>query len=286
MTGICEGRVVIVTGSGRGLGRAHALELAAQGAKVVVNDLGCELDGSGGGTGPAGEVVDEIRAAGGEAIANGDDVADFDGAARMVSAAIDAFGGLDVVVNNAGLRPRPHVRQRRGGRVGRGGAGAPEGPLRRRPPRRRTLARPGQGRPCGRRPHHQHQQRRGHPGLGGPGRLLGRQGRHRHPHAGAGCGARSVRRHRERPVPRGPHPHDGGRLHRDDGHTGRARRLRRHGTRERLAPRGLAGIDAVGPRHRPDVRGGGRQGRRGHWLAARADRRTRGLAGTRPSWAR
>src|SRR6188508_351144 len=99
MTGICEGRVAIVTGAGRGLGRAHALELARQGAKVVVNDLGCELDGSGGGTGPAGEVVEEIRAAGGEAIANGDDVADFDGAARLVAAAVEAFGDLHVVVN-------------------------------------------------------------------------------------------------------------------------------------------------------------------------------------------
>jgi NAD(P)-dependent dehydrogenase (short-subunit alcohol dehydrogenase family) len=103
MASICDGRVVIVTGSGRGLGRAHALELARQGAKVVVNDLGCELDGSGGGTGPAGEVVEEIRAAGGEAIANGDDVADFDGATRMVQSAIEGFGGLDVVVNNAGF---------------------------------------------------------------------------------------------------------------------------------------------------------------------------------------
>ena len=80
MVGICTGRVVIVTGSGRGLGRAHALELARQGAKVVVNDVGTELDGSGGGTGPAGEVVDAIRSAGGEAVANGDDVADWDGA--------------------------------------------------------------------------------------------------------------------------------------------------------------------------------------------------------------
>ena len=103
MSGICDGRIVIVTGSGRGLGRAHALELARQGARVVVNDLGCELDGTGGGTGPAGEVVEEIKATGGEAIANGDDVADFDGAARMVQAAIDAFGGLDVIVNNAGF---------------------------------------------------------------------------------------------------------------------------------------------------------------------------------------
>ena len=103
MSGICDGRIAIVTGAGRGLGRAHALELARQGARVVVNDLGCELDGSGGGSGPAGEVVEEIRAAGGEAIANGDDVADFAGAERLVRAAIDGFGGLDVVVNNAGF---------------------------------------------------------------------------------------------------------------------------------------------------------------------------------------
>ncbi len=103
MTGICDGRVALVTGAGRGLGRAHTLELARQGARVVVNDLGCELDGTGGGTGPAGEVVTEVRAAGGEAIANGDDVADFDGAARMVRAAIEAFGDLHVVVNNAGF---------------------------------------------------------------------------------------------------------------------------------------------------------------------------------------
>ncbi|HLT15725.1 MAG TPA: SDR family oxidoreductase [Acidimicrobiales bacterium] len=101
--GICEGRVVIVTGAGRGLGRAHALELGRQGAKVVVNDLGCELDGTGGGTGPAGEVVEEIRAAGGEAVANGDDVADFDAAARIVQTALDAFGELHAVVNNAGF---------------------------------------------------------------------------------------------------------------------------------------------------------------------------------------
>ena len=103
MVGICTGRVVIVTGSGRGLGRAHALELARQGAMVVVNDVGTELDGSGGGSGPAGEVVEAIRTAGGEAIANGDDVADWDGSGRLVQAAIDAFGDLHAVVNNAGI---------------------------------------------------------------------------------------------------------------------------------------------------------------------------------------
>ncbi len=103
MAGICDGRVVIVTGAARGLGRAHALEFARQGASVVVNEVGVELDGSGGSTGPAGEVVDEIRAMGVKAIANGADVADFEAAAGLVGAAIDEFGRLDVVVNNAGI---------------------------------------------------------------------------------------------------------------------------------------------------------------------------------------
>src|SRR5438270_8755066 len=103
MSGICDGRVVIVTGAGRGIGRGHAIEFARQGAKVVVNDLGAEVDGSGGSTGPAGEVVDEIRAAGGEAVANGDDVSDWEGAQRLINTAVETFGGLDVLVNNAGI---------------------------------------------------------------------------------------------------------------------------------------------------------------------------------------
>jgi NAD(P)-dependent dehydrogenase (short-subunit alcohol dehydrogenase family) len=101
--GICDGRVVIVTGAGRGLGRAHALEFARQGASVVVNDIGVELDGTGGGSGPAGEVVAEIRKAGGQAIANGADVADWAQAAELVKSALAAFGRLDAVVNNAGF---------------------------------------------------------------------------------------------------------------------------------------------------------------------------------------
>ena len=103
MSGICEGRIVIVTGAGRGIGRGHALEFARQGAKVVVNDLGAEVDGTGSSTGPAGEVVEEIRGMGGEAVANGDDVSDWKGAQRLVNTAVESFGGLDVVVNNAGI---------------------------------------------------------------------------------------------------------------------------------------------------------------------------------------
>jgi NAD(P)-dependent dehydrogenase (short-subunit alcohol dehydrogenase family) len=95
--------VVIVTGAGRGIGRCHALEFARQGAKVVVNDLGGEVDGTGSSTGPAGEVVDEIRGFGGDAVANGDDVSDGDGAAALIRTAVDTFGRLDVLVNNAGI---------------------------------------------------------------------------------------------------------------------------------------------------------------------------------------
>ena len=100
---ICEGRVVIVTGAGRGIGRAHALEFARQGARVVVNDIGAELDGTGGSVSPAAEVAEAITSAGGEAVINGDDVADWEGAHRLVSTAIETFGGLDAVVNNAGF---------------------------------------------------------------------------------------------------------------------------------------------------------------------------------------
>ncbi len=101
--GALDGRVAIITGAGRGIGREHALLFAAEGAKVVVNDLGGANDGSGADAGPAHEVAEEIRAMGGEAIANTDDVADWEGGQRMVNAAIEAFGDLHVLVNNAGI---------------------------------------------------------------------------------------------------------------------------------------------------------------------------------------
>ncbi|WP_298668176.1 SDR family oxidoreductase, partial [uncultured Sphingomonas sp.] len=101
--GICDGRVVIITGAARGLGREYALAFAAEGASVVVNDIGTSLGGEGRDTSAADAVVAEITATGGQAIANYEDITDWDGAKRIVDAAVAAFGGLDVVVNNAGI---------------------------------------------------------------------------------------------------------------------------------------------------------------------------------------
>ena len=103
MSRLCEGRIAIVTGGARGIGREHALSLASHGAKVVVNDLGGSMDGTGSDKSPAEQVVDEIKAMGGEAIANGDNVADWEGAQRLINSAIETFGDLHVVVNNAGI---------------------------------------------------------------------------------------------------------------------------------------------------------------------------------------
>ena len=100
---LCEGRVAIVTGAGRGIGREHSLMLAEHGAKVVVNDLGGAPDGTGGDLSPAQQTVADIKAMGGEAVVNGDDVSSWEGAQRMVNQAIETFGTLDVVVNNAGI---------------------------------------------------------------------------------------------------------------------------------------------------------------------------------------
>ena len=103
MSRLCEGRVCIVTGAGRGVGREHAKLLAEHGAKVVVNDLGGNTDGTGKDMSPAEQVVAEIRAAGGEAVVDGNDVSDWNGAKAMIDRAVSAFGRLDVLINNAGI---------------------------------------------------------------------------------------------------------------------------------------------------------------------------------------
>ena len=101
--GALDGRVVLVTGAGRGIGREHALLLASEGAKLVVNDLGGSIDGTGADAGPAEETAQEIRDMGGEAVSNNDSVTDWEGSQRMINAAVEAFGDLHVLVNNAGI---------------------------------------------------------------------------------------------------------------------------------------------------------------------------------------
>jgi NAD(P)-dependent dehydrogenase (short-subunit alcohol dehydrogenase family) len=138
---LLDGKTAIVAGAGRGLGRAHALALAAAGASVVVNDLGSSLTGEAEESSPAADVVAEIPAAGGEAVADPENVADFEGARRMVQRALDTFGRLDILVNNAGiLRDRMLVNMDEA-RVGLRNCRSSEGSLRPDPPRGGPLAR-------------------------------------------------------------------------------------------------------------------------------------------------
>ena len=170
MTGICEGRIAIVTGAGRGLGREHALELARQGAKVVVNDLGTSGSGEGASSGPAQEVVDEILAMGGEAVANASDIADFQQAQQMVQLADRHVRRARRARQQRRLPPRPDARQRHRGRVGRGHPRAPQGSLRPAAACSGVLARRVEGRPHPPGTDHQHLVRRGAPGLDRAGR--------------------------------------------------------------------------------------------------------------------
>ncbi len=101
--GALDGRVAIITGAGRGIGREHALLFASEGAKLVINDLGGAVDGSGDDRSPAQQVVDEIKAMGGEAVANGDNIAEWEGGQRLINTAVEAFGDLHVLINNAGI---------------------------------------------------------------------------------------------------------------------------------------------------------------------------------------
>ena len=211
MARLCEGRVAIVTGGARGVGREHCLMLAEHGAKVVVNDLGGDRAGKGNDVGPAQQVVNEIKAKGGEAVANGDDVSDWNGAKRMIDQAVSAFGKLDARGAECRHPARPHAGQYERGRVGRRHQGASQGHLRAGAARRRLLARPGQGegRP-GRCAHRHHHLGVGHLRQYRPDQLRRGQGGHRrlHDHRGARAGA--LRRHGELDLAVGLHAHDRG----------------------------------------------------------------------------
>ena len=240
--GALDGRVAIITGAGRGLGREHALLFAAEGAKVVVNDRGGANDGAGADASPAEQVAQEIRDLGGEAVSNGDDIADWDGAQALVNTAVDAFGDLDILVNNAGiLRDRVLDQHVRAG-VGRRRARPHEGPLRAEPLGRRLLARADQGRRRQAAQHRPHVVDVGPPVEPRAEQLRRRQVGHRHVQPDPRQGARALRREEQLHRPGRPHPADAGdaRPRRDHGAEGRL--VRRVGPEERVAARVLPGV--------------------------------------------
>ena len=241
-----DGKVAIVTGAGRGLGRSHALLLAREGAQVVVNDPGGEWDGSGSDSRPAQQVVEEIEATGGKAVANFDSCSSWKARRRARQA------------GRRHVRRPQHPRQQRrdparqdelqhgGGRLGLRHRRAPQGPLRAVALRREVLARSGQGRRRGLRPHHQHRERVRPVRQRRPDQLRRRQGRHRRDDHRHRPRARQDRCHRQRDRAARPHPDDradlrGVRQDRRDG-------LRRDGAGERLAA-GRVASRTVGRQH-------------------------------------
>ena len=207
--GALDGRVAIITGAGRGIGREHALLFAARGrqgrgerprrrpARRVTRRRR-----------PPSRSSRRSRSFGGEAIANHDDVADWEGGENLVKRAVDAFGDLHVLVNNAGHPARPRARQPVRGGLGLGHARPPEGPLRPVAPRRHLLARAGQGGPRGQGEHHQHVVDVGAARQHRPVELRRGQGRHRGVHGHHRRRARPLRRARQRDRARRAHPHD------------------------------------------------------------------------------
>ncbi len=230
--GLLDGKVVLVTGAGAGIGRADALLFAKEGAKVVVNDPGCARDGSGE-SDAADRVVDEIRSAGGQAVANKRPVGTFAAAEEIVGAAVQGVRRPRRTGQQRGHPARSHRAQAVGGGMV-GGA--------RRPPHRHLLLPAGGGArdegPGPRRPHHQHDLDRRAARQLRPVQLLGGQGRHLRPHPHRGDGARAQPDHGQRGLPHRLHPHD----------LGQPRRHRRGGAQVRAGDGGAAGGLS---RHRP-----------------------------------
>ena len=258
--GALDGRVAIITGAGRGLGREHALLFASEGAKVVVNDLGGDMHGEGGDPSAAMQVVEEIKAMGGEAVVNGDNVADWDGAQRLVQQAIDTFGDLHVLVNNAGiLRDRVIINMTEAewdAVITR----APEGPLRADAPRRRLLARADEGRQGGEGVDHPHDVDVGPVRQPGPGEL--RRGQERASRRSRRCARRSSSRYGVRSNAIAP----GARTRLTEATPGLGDAvkapedgLRRVGPRQRVAVRRVPRHRRL-PDHRRVLHGAGRQG--------------------------